>query len=219
MTNQNKIKLNWLTVIILIIFWGVCASFYPYLPDQVPTHWNIKGEVDNYSHKSVAAFILPLLPLGIYLLMTFIPKIDPKKENYLKFASSYEKIRLATVALMVVLNLFTLLVGLGYDINISLMVRIAIPLLIIVIGNYMGKVRYNYTLGFRLPWTLASEEVWNKTHRLGGKLMVAGGLVALLGVFTPPSMGFALVMVGILLPIVVTTVYSFLSYQKLRVDE
>nr|WP_315989373.1 SdpI family protein [Desulforamulus aquiferis] len=151
--------------------------------------------------------------------MTFIPKIDPKKENYLKFASSYEKIRLATVALMVVLNLFTLLVGLGYDINISLMVRIAIPLLIIVIGNYMGKVRYNYTLGFRLPWTLASEEVWNKTHRLGGKLMVAGGLVALLGVFTPPSMGFALVMVGILLPIVVTTVYSFLSYQKLRVDE
>ncbi|MEG6615426.1 SdpI family protein [Peptococcaceae bacterium 1198_IL3148] len=213
MTN-GKTKISWITIILLLTFWGICASFYPSMPEQVPTHWNIKGEIDGYSHKAVATLIMPLLPLGIYLLMIIIPKIDPKKESYRKFSASYEKICLATVLIMVGVVTMSLMAGLGYKVNISLIMRILLPIFFIYLGNYMAKIKHNYTLGFKTPWTLASEVVWKKTHRLGSKLMVAGGLVALLGLLASPTVGFVIMMAGILVPTIITTIYSYVIFAQ-----
>lgn len=214
MSGNFKVKFSWFTVLLLLAFWGICASFYPSLPEQVPTHWSIQGEADNYSHKAVATLVMPLLPLAIYVLMTLLPQIDPKRQNYSKFGASYEKIRLVIVVVMVGITVLPLLSALGYDIKVDLVVRIFIPLLFIVLGNYMGKIKHNYFLGIKVPWTLASEDVWNKTHRLGGKLMVLGGLIALAGVFTPPVVGFVMVMTGIFAPVVITVIYSYFLYAK-----
>lgn len=213
--NSYKVKFNWIIILLLAGFWGICASFYPSLPDQVPTHWNFQGEVDGYSHKSVTALIMPLLPLAIYILMTFTPRIDPKRQNYSKFGPSYERIRNLIVIIMVGITLLPLLSALGYAIEVDLLIRIFIPVLFIALGNYMGKIKHNYFIGIKVPWTLASEEVWNKTHRLGGKLMVIGGIFALTGVFAPPTIGFVMVMTGILLPFLVSGVYSYLIYRKM----
>ncbi|GAB6157133.1 SdpI family protein [Desulfotomaculum varum] len=212
---DDEIKVNNLTVALLIIFWLICGSFYPSLPDLVPTHWNIQGQVDNYSHKAVATLIMPALPLFIYILMTFLPKLDPQRKNYQKFASTYNKIRAAIVFVMMLITLLPLLAALGYNLDVSLTVRLIISLLFIFIGNYIGKIRYNYFTGIRVPWTLASEEVWQKTHRMGGKLMVAGGLIALLALPAPPTGGFIITMAGLFLPLVLTIVYSYVLYKKL----
>lgn len=214
MGTRRGVKFSWLTIIILLAYWALCASFYPALPEQMPTHWNIKGEVDGYSHKSVAVLIIPLLPLGIYLLMTFLPKIDPKKENYSKFAPSYEKMRMATVIVMMVVSILPILAAVGYHFDVEFIIKGAVALLFIVMGNYMSKIKYNYLVGFRLPWTLASENVWNKTHRFGGKLMVMGGCVSLLSVFFSGTLGFIIFMIGIFLPMILTMVYSYLVYNK-----
>lgn len=215
MENKTKIKLNWFTVALLVGFWLLCASFYPSLPEQVPSHWNFQGEVDGYSSKTTAAFFMPLLPLGIYLFMTFLPRFDPKRENYGKFSMPYEKIRLATVLLLAVFTAMPILVSLGYDINIGLIARIAIPLLLMIIGNYMGKIRFNYFTGIRTPWTLASEAVWNQTHRFGGRMMVIGGLFALLSIFLSPTYGFYVVLGGILVPPLTAVIYSYILFQRL----
>ncbi|CCO07445.1 SdpI family protein [Desulforamulus hydrothermalis] len=212
---DNEIKLNKLTVALLIIYWLISASFYPALPDLVPTHWNIQGQVDNYSHKAVATLIMPGLPLFIYILLTVLPILDPQRKNYQKFAPTYNKIRAAIVLVMMLITLLPLLSALGYNLDISLSVRLIICLLFIFIGNYMGKIRHNYFTGIRVPWTLASEEVWHKTHRLGGKLMVAGGLIALLSLLAPPTSGFIITMAGLLLPLVLTIIYSYFLYKKL----
>ncbi|MEG6522673.1 SdpI family protein [Desulfotomaculum sp. 1211_IL3151] len=219
METKRSVNFSWLTIIILLAYWAVCASFYPALPEQVPTHWNIRGEVDGYSHKSVAALIMPLLPLGIYLFMTFLPKIDPKKQNYRKFAPSYEKMRLATVGVIMVVSALPILSALGYHLNVEFIIKGAVSLLIIVMGNYMGKIKYNYLVGFRLPWTLANEDVWNQTHRFGGKLMVIGGCVSLLSVFLSGTLGFVIFMLGIFLPMVLTMVYSYLAFAKFRKEQ
>lgn len=211
---NNGTKLNWMIVVVLLLFWGICASFYPSLPEQVPTHWNFKGEVDGYSHKAVAAFILPLLPLAIYLLMTFLPKIDPKRENYQKFGTSYEIIKMSVVILMAGTSLISILAGKGYNINVTLIMRIAMPMLFIVLGNFMGKIRFNYFTGIRVPWTLASETVWNKTHRFAGKAMVIGGLIALLGVFAPPIIGMIILFSGIFVPMIISIIYSYFAYKN-----
>lgn len=215
MRTQFGIALNKFTLALLVVYWLICASFYPSLPDQVPTHWNLQGQVDGYSHKVVAAFIMPALPLFIYVFMTIIPKLDPKRENYQKFAATYEKIRLSIVALMGIFTLLPLLSALGYDIDVSLLVKIILPFLFIIIGNYMGKIRFNYFTGIRVPWTLASEEVWNKTHRLGGKLMVAGGFIGLLSAFAPPTYGFVILMAAIFAPLVIAIGYSYLLFRGL----
>lgn len=212
---SNGIKLNRRTLFLLLAFWLGCALLYPKLPAQVPIHWNIHGEVDGYAHKAVAAFILPLLPLFIYVLMTVTAKIDPQQKNYEKFTNSYYKIRMALVLLMVGIVLLTELAALGYPINIDLVIRILMPILFIFLGYQMGKIRHNYFIGIRTPWTLANEQVWVKTHRFGSKLMVAGGIFALAGIFFSPPIGFAILMAGILLPALIATIYSYLLYSRL----
>ncbi len=214
MSSNKAVKLNWITVILLVIFWGISASFYPSLPDQVPTHWNIYGEVDGYSHKAVAAFIMPLFPLAIYLLMTFIPKIDPKRDNYQKFEGIYEIIKMAVVILIACVTFISLLAAKGYNIKINLIMRIIVPIFFIILGNYMGKIRFNYFTGIKIPWTLASEEVWNKTHRFAGKAMMLGGIIALLGLLAPPTPGAIIMFVGILAPPVIAAVYSYFIYKQ-----
>lgn len=216
--NKNEIKLNWLTVALLLIYYGICASLYPSLPDKLPVHWGINGEVNRYADKVVVDLIMPLLPLVIYLFMTVVPKIDPRRENYYKFGSSYQKIRLAIVAILVCFNTIPLLIGLGYRIDVSLVSRIIIPILSIVLGNYMGKIRYNYFTGIRTPWTLSNETVWNKTHRLTGKLMVIGGFISLVGLITPSKVGFIIVIAGIVVPTIIGSIYSYIIYTKLRLN-
>ena len=213
--NAPKIKFSWFTIAILLGFWLLCASFYPSLPDQVPTHWNFQGQPDGYSSKAVASLIMPLLPLGLYIFLTLLPKIDPKKDNYGKFALPYEKIRTATVLVIAGFTALPILTSLGYNVNISLISRIAVPLLIILNGNYLGKIRYNYFTGIKTPWTLASEEVWNKTHRVGGRMMVVGGFVSLLSLFTPPTYGMILMLAGLLVPAILAIIYSYILYRKI----
>lgn len=215
MTNKTNIRFSWITVLVLAAFWLFCASFYNDLPDQVPVHWNIHGEVDNYGHKSLVTLVMPFLPLAVYVLMTFTPRIDPKRNNYSKFGPTYEKIRTLIVAVMAGIALLPLLAALGHSIDIGLIMRIFLPLMFIGLGNYMGKIRHNYFVGIKVPWTLASEEVWNKTHRLYGKLMVAGGILALAGAAAPPTAGFIILMAGIIIPAVIAVIYSYLMYTKI----
>jgi uncharacterized membrane protein len=212
---MSNVKFNMRTIFLLIAFWIGCALLYPKLPTQVPIHWNIHGEVDGYAHKAMTAFIMPLLPLFIYVLMTATAKIDPRHKNYEKFVGSYVKIRMALVLMMVGIVLLTEVSALGYEVNIDLIIRIMLPILFIYLGNFMGKIRHNYFIGIRTPWTLANEEVWVKTHRLGSKLMVAGSVIALAGAFFTPTVGFIILMSGVLFPVLISTVYSYLLFSQL----
>jgi hypothetical protein len=136
------------------------------------------------------------------------------KENYPKFAGSYDLVRWALVGVLAVLYLVTLLAALGYPVNVGAIVQITIALLFILMGNIMGKFRFNYFVGIRTPWTLASEEVWRKTHRLGGRLWVLAGLIGLFSVLLPPPGNFIGLVGSIFLATIGTTLYSFFLYRR-----
>lgn len=210
------LKKDW--PIILILFFTLLAAIlvYPHMPDRVPMHWNIKGEVDSYGSRFSGTFLLPLMNIGMYALFLVLPKLDPKKENYDKFKSSYQVIKYALIIFMSMIYLFVVLASLGYPINIGKVVPAGVSILFIILGNVMSRVKFNYFVGFRLPWTLANEEVWTKTHRLGAKLMVSGGFVALIGsLLTNGSMSFAIMMAAIFIPIIFTTIYSYVIFHKI----
>ncbi|MBN1585197.1 SdpI family protein [Candidatus Uhrbacteria bacterium] len=165
--------------------------FYRLFPDRVPTHWNASGAADGWSGPAFAAFFFPAIIVAIYLLMLVLPSADPQKDRYREFSRPYQILRLATVSYMAAIYAVTSLIGLGFDIPIAKASMAGIGLLFLTIGNFMPKFRKNWFVGIRTPWTLSSETVWNRTHRVGGKLFTLGGLAALLSMLLPPRPAFA----------------------------
>ncbi|NLC07818.1 MAG: SdpI family protein [Syntrophomonadaceae bacterium] len=215
-------QLNWSTLrrewpIWLLLIGTLIAGIiiYPSLPDQVPSHWNFKGEVDAHSSREFGAFMLPLINIGMYLMMLFLPLIDPKRDNYARFAGAYRFLRCALAIFMTAIYAITILSALGYQINTGLVVKAFVALLFMLIGNFMGQMRHNYFVGIKNPWTLANEEVWQATHRFSGKLWVIGGLITLLLAPVQALWGVYLFFTVIVILVVLPMVYSYLLFRRL----
>lgn len=199
----------------LIIFcFAIGLYLYPKLPEQVPSHWNAQGEVDAWSSKDFAVSFFPLLTLGIYLLMTFIPLIDPLKKNYLKFSVPYFWFRTLFVLFFSLLYLYTLWAGLGAEMNISYFIVPVVSILFILIGLFLPKVKKNYFVGIRTPWTIHSEKVWDMTHRFSGKIFVIAGIISLAGLFFP-DYSFTIFIIAVLSAAVISIVYSYFAFRKI----
>ncbi len=201
-----------LTALVLDLAFGLWV--WPRLPAQVPMHWGLNGQPDRLGPAWEGAIVFPLLASGLYLAMLFTPLLDPRRANYVRFAGFYRLLRQAIPLLLVLLHLAVTLGALGYPVDPVLAVRVALPLLFILIGNYLGQVRPNYFVGLRTPWTLASETIWTRTHRLAGRLWVAGGILQMAAALLSPAWGMG-VFVGLLvLMVVVPLVYSYRLYQQ-----
>lgn len=182
------------------------------LPDQLVIHWNAAGEPDNYGPKALVVFGLPLLMCGLNLFLQFMQKADPRVGN------ASRTLRLLSTWIIPVLSLIlvpvTLLSGMGMAIPITVIISLLLGFLLIGIGNYLPKSKQNSTFGIRLPWTLASEDNWNKTHHLTGYLWILGGILLILGAFLP-SLGFLPVLEIVLIFVIgVPFVYSYILYKK-----
>ena len=208
MFKENK-KTLFITcaVILLPIIAGLLL--WDRLPDRIPTHWGIGGEVDGWSGKGFAVFAMPALMLGIQLLCFFVTASDPKRGNIRrKFLSMVLWI---IPVLSVMTSCISYAVALGAQIRVEQVIPGFIGLMFVIIGNYMPKFQQSYTLGIKLPWTLSSEENWNRTHRFGGKIWALGGI----GVLFCTLMGWGIASIVILaVVVIVPTVYSYVLYRK-----
>lgn len=198
-----------LSVDAVAAFW-----FYAGFPARVPIHWNIAGQADGWSGPAFAAFFFPALIIGLYLLLLFMPMIDPHRDRYREFARPYQLLRLGLVVALSALYFAASFAGLGYPVPIGRVVPVGIGLLFILIGLVLPRVKLNWFVGIRTPWTMSNEEVWDKTHRLGGRLFVAGGLVAVLAAFLPPMAAFVTMLTAIAAVAAVTVVYSWVVWRK-----
>jgi uncharacterized membrane protein len=202
----------WLLIVAAL---ALGAVVYPQLPERVASHWNYRGEVDGYSSRCWGAFGIPLLTAGIYLGMLLLPLIDPRRQNYEKFAGAYRVIKAVMVIFMTVIHLVVVLNALGFKVPVDKVVIAGVSLLILVIGNYMGQFRHNYFVGIKTPWTLASEEVWRKTHRLGGRLWVAAGILGLAGAILGGPVGGLVLAIALIIAAIFPIVYSYLEFRRL----
>lgn len=191
------------------------AAVYPQLPERVASHWNYRGEVDGYSSRCWGAFGIPLMTAGIYLGMLLLPLIDPRRQNYEKFAGAYRVIKAVLVIFMTGIHLIVVLNALGFQLPVDRIVMTGVSLLFLIIGNYMGQFRHNYFVGIKTPWTLASAEVWRKTHRLGGRLWVVAGVLGLVGAVLRGPVGGAVLVTALVLAAIVPIVYSYLEFRRI----
>jgi len=211
---SKNIKQDWPVLFFILATLAAGLLLYPRLPDMMPGHWNIKGQIDGWVSKPFGVLFFPLLNLGLYPLMLLLPRIDPRRENYRRFAGVYRLIRLFLHVFLALLYIVTLLAALGYTLRVDAIVKFAVSLLILVLGNYMGKIKHNYFVGIKTPWTLASEEVWYKTHRFAAPLWVGAGILGMaISVFRQVWLNWlyfaSLIVIG-LVPII----YSYFLFRK-----
>jgi len=205
---------EWPLLLLIIGSLAAGAALYPHLPERVPSHWNFRGEVDGYSSRFWGAFGIPLMTAGIYVMMLVLPLIDPRRQNYQKFAGVYRLFRAVMVIFMTGLYAVVLLSALGHQIAVDRITMAGISLLFVVLGNFMGQIRHNYFVGIKTPWTLADEQVWQKTHRLGGRLWVAAGLVGLAASLIGGAAGGIILAVSLGTATIIPVVYSFLVFRR-----
>jgi uncharacterized membrane protein len=200
-------------IILIILPFIVSFIFYPRLPDKVATHWNAAGEPDGYSSRLFGAFFLPILLIFIDALLIFIPMIDPLKENIMKFKDYYYSFIIVFTLFMFVVHLWTLLWNVGIQTSINFVIPVLMGCLFYYAGILLGKAQRNWFIGIRTPWTLSSDTVWNKTHKLGATLFKICGILSIIGaIITKYSTFF------ILIPLIAIStlliVYSYLEYRK-----
>jgi len=206
---------KWYPLLLAALAFLISIAVYSRLPDPMPTHWNMQGQVDDYSARPVGAFLMPVIILAMTALIPLLPKIDPRGGNYVKFEASYLAIMNATITVMFLIHLFAIASALGVNISVGRVVPAAVGLLFVVIGNLLPRVRPNWMVGIRNPWTLSSDRVWERAHRVGGYMMMALGVLLLLTApFVPGVATFMVVVCGTLAVGLGITVYSYILWKR-----
>lgn len=191
-----------LPIVVGVVLWNQ-------LPDPMPSHWNAVGEVDGWSSKPFAVFGLPLIMTAALWLCALGTGADPKKANHPE--KVVHLVLWIIPILSIVLFTITYAVALGKNVRIELVMPVVIGLIFAIVGNYLPKCKQNYTIGIKIPWTLNSEENWNRTHRFAGRLWTVCGIAMILTGFFG---GFWIFFGVALLMVIAPIVYSYLLHRK-----
>ena len=208
-------RIYWITALAMVaLAWVATSVVYPNLPAVIPTHWDLKGKIDGYGTRRTV-FLMPGVMLGLLGLFRILPTLSPKSFEVEPFRATYLFIMVLVIGLMGYIQTVIVYASAHHGlVDVSRALVAGTFLFFALLGNVMGRVRRNFYIGVRVPWTLASERVWNDTHRVAAWVFVACGLAGFLMVIAglPMVAGFAVLMVAVLVPIV----YSFVHYKRLE---
>jgi len=199
---------------VIIISFIIGIYLYPSMPEEMASHWNAKGEVDDYMSKFWGLFLMPIVTLGLFLLFLIIPLIDPLKKNIEKFRGYFDAFIALIILFLFYIYVLSILWNLNYRFDMSQAIIPAIAIIFYFAGVLMEKAKMNWFIGIRTPWTLSSKEVWEKTHKLGAKLYKILAFVFLLILLSPEY--FTQILMIIIVIALYPLVYSYFEYRKLK---
>ena len=206
---KKNLKILIITSIMILLPMIAGLILWNQLPQEIPYHWNAAGEVDGWASKPMAVFGTSALMLGLQWLCMLFASTDPKKQNHPQKVISL--VLWLNPLLTVFISTLMYASALGGNVRVEMLIPILLGVFFIAIGNYMPKCKQNYTIGIKIPWTLASEENWNKTHRFSIYVWVAGGFAMMLSGF----LGGIWIVLGVAIVMVfVPLVYSYILHRK-----
>ena len=217
MGKTNKFTSLLLVLGLIAIPFFYAYYLYPNLPNKIPIHFNLQGEVDGWGSREsifLMPFVMGLVSVFVFFTLTNIKKIDPKRypntDNRI-----FKTFGLFTVVFLTCLSLFILFGTAHTEIKMSKLIFTLLGLAFAVMGIYLPKLKQNYFVGFKLPWTLESEDNWNETHKLAGKIWLVGGLLqTVLSIFLRNEAGFILFMSITAIMVLIPVAYSFWMFKK-----
>ena len=192
------------------------AYIWQALPDQVPLHWNIKGEIDRFGDKMELILIPLLLPLLIYLIFLLVPVIDPKNK-IAKMGNKYGQLKLLLTTFMSILALFILYSVKHRSLANPNYLLLILGILYVIFGNYFKTIKPNYFIGIRTPWTLENEVVWHETHKLAGKLWFVGGIVVVISSLILHKQANFIFFIAVTAVItLIPVIYSYIKFKNMQ---
>ena len=198
---------------IILLSFAIGIYYYPQMPEKLASHWNAQGQVDGYTSKFWGLFLMPIISVGMLLLFILIPRIDPLKSNIQQFRKYFDGFVVLIMVFLFYLYLLTIFWNSGYTFNMITFLSPAFAILFYYSGILIENAKRNWFIGIRTPWTMSSDKVWEKTHKIGGKLFKIAGVVTLLAIFFETDAIFFIVVPVIIISIY-TVLYSYLEYQK-----
>jgi uncharacterized membrane protein len=209
-------KKSSILIIILITFLFLISIYvYPKMPQEMVTHWGISGESNGSMSRFWGLFLLPFMTIVIALLLIIVPKIDPLKKNIQGFGEYYQGFILLFILFMLAIQSQIILWNLGFKISMNIILPVLFGVLFFCIGILLEHSKRNWFIGIRTPWTLSSDKVWDKTHKLGGKLFKLSGIISVIGILFQ-KYAFFFVLVPAILFSIFLVVYSYFIYRKYK---
>ena len=211
-------KITWRTEwphwVLLAAMFALAAASWGSAPGQVPVHWNLAGQVDRYGGRFEGVFLLPLVAAAIYLLMLWLPRLDPGRANYETFAGAYATLRLAVLAVLAGTYGVVQLWAHGRAASVAIWAPLLVGALLVVVGSLLGKLRPNWFVGIRTPWTLSSKVSWTRTHRLGGWLFIGLGVLTMTMAILGTTWAFRTMFAALVAVAIGLVVYSYRVWRK-----
>ena len=208
---MNKALAISITIIVLSFLVGI--YFFNQFPDKLASHWNAKGEANGYSSKFFALLFLPIIGLTIFLILWFVPRLDPKKQNIEKFKDYYHGFIVIFLLFFFYLQILTIVYNSGFKFNMSQLIVPGFAVLFFNLGILLKNALPNYTIGIRTAWTLSSDKVWKKTHEVTGNIFKISALVSLIGIILP-DYAVWFILVPALFSAIFSVIYSYILFKK-----
>ena len=205
---------KWFAPVLIVATIAFSAAIYSRLPARLPVHWNLHGDIDRYGSRAEGALMLPAMMILVWLLLRFLPRIDPRRANYAKFSDTYDLLVNSLLALFAVMHVALLGTALGWPISIERLVPALVGLQFLILGNALPRARPNWWFGIRTPWTMSNDRVWMRTHRVGGYLLAGAGVVLLVAAALPSTWTFALGAAAVVVAAFGSLVYSYFAWKQ-----
>jgi len=205
---------RWLPASLIAGAWLFSIAVYSRLPDRVAVHWDLWGEPNRYGSRIEGAFLLPVLMIAMYLIMQWYPSRDPRAANIAKFRGAYDTVVAATIAFLGAVHVLALGQTLGWRVDITTVALVGLGAMLVLVGNLLPLARSNFIFGIRTPWTLSSEQVWTRAHRVGGYAAVVAGLVTIASAFLGRPIGIVVALGSALIAGLIPVVYSYVLWSR-----
>lgn len=206
----KKISSGLITLSFLIGFYA-----YSVLPERIVSHWDLYGNPDGYMPKFWGAFLMPLVGLVIYLFLRFMYKIDPLKENLQKFHKKFEQFLTVFIGFLLYLYLLTILWNTGIEFKFIPALLPGFSVFFYFLGDLLQHSKRNWLVGIRTPWAMQSDEIWDKTNKLSGKMFKYSAVILLAGILVQP-IAFYLTIVTVFTSALFPVIYSYQLYKKTK---
>jgi uncharacterized membrane protein len=213
--NKNNIIRKSIMIIIILLSIIISIIYYPQIPEKVASHWDASGEVNGYMSKFWGVFLMPIVLIGMFVLFSIIPLVDPLKKNIQKFREYFDWFVIIILLFMFLVHVQIILWNIGIQIDMNITMPIGIAIMFYYIGVLCEKSKRNWSIGIRTPWTLSSDTVWDKTNKLGGKLFKIAAVLALIGIFFG-QYSLYFILIPALGAALTSTIYSYIIFKKTK---
>lgn len=202
---------NIFSILIIIASFLIATIFYDSMPEQMESHWNSEWIVDWYITKFWWLYLMPFIAIIIYTIFLIIPKIDPLGDNIKKFRSSFENFKLLILLFLFYIYLLSIYWNLWNRFDMDLMILPALSILFFYIWILLSHAKRNWFIWIRTPWTLSSDKVWDKTHKLAWKLFKILSVITFVWIFIWDN-AFNFVIISFITFVIFLIIYSYVEY-------